>query len=67
VRQRDGAAQLLVGVADVQAGADVDLDGLVEVRALELSDERDRLGGRVLALTVDVGARLEELLAVAGH
>ena len=54
VGQRDRAAQLLVGVADVQAGAHVDLDGLVELRALELLDQRDRLGGRVLALAVDL-------------
>ena len=33
VRQRDRAAQLLVGVADVEAGADVHLDGLVELGA----------------------------------
>ena len=31
VGQRDRAAQLLVGVTDVQAGADVDLDRLVEL------------------------------------
>src|SRR4051794_5761878 len=67
VRQRDGAAQLLVGVADVEPGADVDLDGLVELRAPGLLDESDRLGGRVLALAVDLVARLEELLAVARH
>ena len=35
VRQRDRAAQLLVGVADVQAGADVHLDRLVELGRLE--------------------------------
>src|SRR4051794_25377850 len=67
VRQRDGAAQLLVGVADVQACADVDLDGLVELRRLGLLDQRDRLGGRVLVLAIHLRARLEELLAVAGH
>ena len=39
VRQRDRAAQLLVGVAHVQAGADVHLDGLVELRRLELLDD----------------------------
>ena len=33
VGQGDRAAQLLVGVADVEAGADVHLDGLVELRA----------------------------------
>src|SRR4051812_29500180 len=67
VRQRDGPAQLLVGVADVQARADVDLDGLVELRGLGLLDERDRLRGRVLALAVDLAAGLQELLAVARH
>src|SRR3954453_3201895 len=67
VRQRDGAAQLLVGVADVQAGADVDLDGLVELRDLGLLDERDGLRGHVLALTVDLSAGLQELLAVPRH
>ena len=67
LRQRDRAAQLLVGVADVQARADVDLDGLVELRALELLDELDRLGGLVLALAVDLRPRLEVVLAVLGH
>ena len=67
VGQRDGAAQLLVGVADVQAGADVHLDRLVELRALELLDERDRLGGRVLALAVDLGLGLDVRLSVLGH
>ena len=54
VGQGDRAAQLLVGVADVQARAHVDLDGLVELRALELLDERDRLGGLVLMLAIDL-------------
>ena len=58
VGQRDGAAQLLVGVADVEARAHVDLDGLVELRALELLDELDRLGGLVLVLAVDLRACL---------
>ena len=39
VRERDRPAQLLVGVADVEAGADVHLDGLVELGVLELLDE----------------------------
>src|SRR4051794_331262 len=64
VGQRDRAAQLLVGVTDVQARADVDLDGLVELRALDLLEEVHRLGGRVLALAVDLAARLDELLPV---
>src|SRR3954466_14934110 len=67
VGQRDGAAQLLVGVADVEARADVDLDRLVELRRLGRLDERDGLGGRVLVLAVDLPARLGELLAVLGH
>ena len=54
VGQRDRAAQLLVGVAHVQPGAHVHLDRLVELRALELLDERDGLGGLVLALAVDL-------------
>ena len=61
VGQRDRAAQLLVGVADVQTGADVQLDRLVELRARQAAHERDRLGGLVLALAVD----LRELLGVA--
>ena len=60
VGQRDRAAQLLVGVADVQAGANVDLDRLVELRVAQLLDKRDRLGGRVLARAV------EALLGVRG-
>src|SRR5215212_7692598 len=67
VRERDRAAQLLVGVADVEARADVDLDGLVEAGALGLLDEGDRLGGRVLDVAVDLGPLLEVLLAVLGH
>ena len=61
VGQGDRAAQLLVGVADVEAGADVDLDRLVELRAGQLGDERHRLGGLVLAFAVD----LAELIGVA--
>src|SRR3954454_12397268 len=67
VRERDRRAQLLLRVADVQAGADVDLDGLVELGALRLENQRDRLSGRVLVLAVDLGARLEKSLAVPGH
>ena len=60
VGERDRASELLVGVADVEAGADVDLDRLVELRRGELGHERQRLGGRVLAFAVD----LPELLGV---
>ena len=61
VGQRDRAAQLLVGVAHVQAGAHVHLDRLVELGAGQAAHQRDGLGGLVLALAVD----LRELLGVA--
>src|SRR5204862_8109831 len=64
VGQRDRAAQLLVGVADVEPGADVDLDGLVELRALGVLDERDRLSAAVLALPPDLPPPPEQPLAV---
>src|SRR4051812_29800770 len=67
VRERDRAAQLLVGVTHVEAGADVHLDRLVELRALGLLDEADRLVRGVLVLAVDLGARLDERAAVLGH
>ena len=46
---RDRAAQLLVGVPNVQPGANVDLDRLVELRATQAPHQRHRLGGLVLA------------------
>src|SRR3954454_15804245 len=67
VRQRDRAAQLLVGVADVQAGADVDLDGLVELRALEVLDQAHGLVRAVLALAVDLAPYVLVALAALGH
>src|SRR5580693_6683564 len=41
IGQGDGAAQLLVGVAHVEAGAHVHLDGLVELGAAEAAHQRD--------------------------
>src|SRR3954468_22893858 len=64
VREADRGAQLLVRMADVQPGADVGLDRFVELGSARLLEQRDRLGGRVLALAVDLRACLEELLAV---
>src|SRR6266566_7724686 len=58
VRQRDRAAQLLIGVAHVETGADMDLDRLVELGAAQAAHERNRLGGRILALAVDHGEPL---------
>src|SRR4051794_17943702 len=66
VRQRDRAAQLLVRVADVEAGADVHLDRLVELGPLGLLEEADRLDRAVLVRTVDLPAGLYETLAVLG-
>ena len=66
VRQRQGAAQLLVGVADVDAEQDVQLDGLVELGAGRLLDQGDRLGGRVGAVALDLVVLLAVSLAV-GH
>ncbi len=66
VGQRQGAAQLLVGVADVDAEQDVHLDGLVELGAGGLLDQRDRLGGRVGAVALDLVVLLAVSLAV-GH
>src|SRR5262249_34877101 len=67
VRQRDRAAQLLVRVADVQAGADVHLDGLRELRALHALDEADRVGRLVGGLAVDLLVELAVALASLGH
>ena len=67
MRQRDRAAQLLVRVAHVEAGADVELDGLVELRVRGLLDEAHRLVRQVLALAVDLLAQLEVLAPVASH
>src|SRR5689334_15763022 len=67
VRERDRAAQLLVRVADVQACADVDLDGLVELRPLELLDELHGLVRRVLVRAIDLLARRPVRLAMRRH
>ena len=67
VRHRDRAAQLLLGVTDVQAGADVHLDGLVELGRLEVLEDPDRLGGLVGVLAIDLGQIRAIALAVLGH
>src|SRR5215217_321904 len=67
VREGDRAAQLLVRVADVEPRPDVHLDGLVELCALGLLDEADRLGRAVLALAVDLLPSLVVEPAVLGH
>ena len=53
VGQCQGAAQLLLGVADVDPEQHVQLDRLVEVGACGLLDQRDGLGRRVGMVTLD--------------
>ncbi len=68
VRQRERAAELLVGVTDVDAEPDVDLDGLVEAGAGGLLEQRDGLGRLVVMVAVDllVGGA-EPLASLVGH
>ena len=55
VRQVDGAAHHLVGVLGIDAEADGEVDGLVELRRdLQLRQERERLVDRVLLVAVDL-------------
>jgi hypothetical protein len=67
VRQRQGAAQLLIGVANVDPEQDVELDGLVEFGAGGLFDQGDRLRRRVGAVAIDLVVLLAESFAVLGH
>ena len=53
--QRHRAADLLVGLAGVDAEAEVGLDGLVELGGLDLLGEANRLERRVEALLLDLG------------
>src|ERR671916_143182 len=62
MRPRRPTTGMRSGVADVEARADVDLDGLVELPALEVLDQPDRLGRGVLARAVHLLARLHVLL-----
>src|SRR5581483_6843335 len=67
VREHEGAAELLVGMADVQAEPEMHLDRLVELRRGGLLQLPDRLGRRVGALAVDLPARLDVALAARAH
>ena len=64
VRQHHRPAQLLVGVADVEAEPEVRLDGLVELRRLHLLQQPDRGERRVLGLAIEARARLAIALSV---
>ena len=67
VRQHQRPAQLLVRVADVQPEAEVHLDGLVELGALDVLEDLDRLDRRVEVLAVDLRPRRGVALAVGAH
>jgi len=53
-------------MAHVQAGADVDLDGLVEFGGGETAHEGDGLGGLVFTLAIDAGDGLQVAASVLG-
>src|SRR5436190_3625311 len=67
VGQGDRSAQLLVGVADVEPRAYVNLDRLIKRGAAETAHQRDRLAGRVLVLAVDLREALAVAPAMAPH
>src|SRR4051812_43662924 len=67
VREHERAAQLLVGVADVEAEPEMHLDRLVELRVRERLQAPDRLDGRVRNLAVDRAQGFLVALAVVAH
>src|SRR6266508_1042323 len=67
VRELERPAQLLLGMADVEAHVHVHLDRLVELGALLVLEKLDRLERRVRALAVDVREPLPVALAVVAH
>src|SRR5690606_2850024 len=64
VRQREGAAQLLLGVTDVHTQAGVNLDGLVEGSRGGFLDQVDRFSRRVDVAALDLLVLLAESLSV---
>ena len=64
MRQRDGAADVLIGLTSVDAQTEVSLDGLVELGAGELLDELHSLKRGVEGSAVNLGRSLTELLAM---
>src|SRR5439155_15810017 len=67
VRQHQRAAELLLGVPDVEPEVHVHLDRLVELGAVGLLEDADGLRGRVDRLAVDHAADLAIALAVLRH
>src|SRR5207248_3826669 len=67
VREHERPAELLVGMADVEAEPEVHLDRLVELDAVEALQDADRLDRRVRLLAVDRPPGLPVPLAVLCH
>src|SRR5205823_3888961 len=65
VREHQRPAQLLLGVAHVEAEVEVRLDRLVELRGREALQHPDRFHRRVDLLPVDLRARVAVVLAVS--
>ena len=60
--QADGAAHHLVGLARVDAEADCDIDGLVELRRSHLLDDAERFSRRVEPVAIERLQRVGVLL-----
>src|SRR5205823_5808689 len=67
VREHQRPAELLLGMADVEAQVEVDLHRLVELLLGEGLEQADRLGRRVELLAVDRRARGAVTLPVLTH
>src|SRR5205823_13350010 len=67
VRQHQRAAQLLVGMPNVEAEAEVNFDRLVELRGLHALQQLDRLQRRVLLLAFERRASVPVVPAVRAH
>src|SRR5205085_4567794 len=67
MREHQRAAELLVGVAHVEAEPEVHLDRLVELRRLHLLEQAHRPNRRVLLLAVERRAGVAIVLAVCAH
>ena len=64
VWEDEGAAQLLLGVASVQPGANVQLNGLVELGIGHLLEERNRFFGLVVLFRLELFGRGHVFLSV---
>ena len=67
MRESGCASQLLIGMANVESGANMQLDRLIELGGRHLLDQRHRFGGQIvrfLAVRLD---RAAVALAMLGH